>query len=309
MKRLVWAFVLATAAFGLDRLEVTDAAGPAGATVNLLLTLNTTSASLSGLQWELSVPAGVMYGLATTLPGKGLTCSGARCLLVGDSKVIRSGPVGVLAVTVPQGTNKPIPIAVSKVRGVLADGTAQALAGSTASISPGGTVCPPCNCTSLAAPKRMRETTLFEDTSPQKQDAGPEPSVELGVKFTSEVAGMVMGIRFYKSAENTGPHVGTLWSDTGTKLATVPFARESSSGWQVAMFPRPVEIRANVPYVASYLCPKGHYAADAAFFTRVLDNLPLRGLTGVFAYGSTSTFPKESFHATNYWVDVIFRPK
>ncbi len=30
------------------------------------------------------------------------------------------------------------------------------------------------------------------------------------------------------------------------------------------------------------------------------------GGDGVYAYGSTSTFPTNTFKAANYWVDVVF---
>src|SRR3972149_4018871 len=40
-------------------------------------------------------------------------------------------------------------------------------------------------------------------------------AVELGVKFRSDVAGYVTGLRFYKSSSNTGTHVGNLWTSTG----------------------------------------------------------------------------------------------
>ena len=38
----------------------------------------------------------------------------------------------------------------------------------------------------------------------------------LAVKLRSDVNGFITGIRFYKSAANTGSHVGNLWTNTGT---------------------------------------------------------------------------------------------
>ena len=87
-------------------------------------------------------------------------------------------------------------------------------------------------------------------------------SVTLGVKFYSDVPGFVTGVRFYKGLHNTGTHVGTLWSITGTKLASVIFSGETPSGWQQANFSSPVSIAANTTYVVSYLAPKGYYACD-----------------------------------------------
>jgi hypothetical protein len=30
------------------------------------------------------------------------------------------------------------------------------------------------------------------------------------------------------------------------------------------------------------------------------------GPNGVYAYGSTSSFPNQTWNASNYWVDVVF---
>ena len=58
------------------------------------------------------------------------------------------------------------------------------------------------------------------------------------MKFRTDVAGFVTGIRFYKGTANTGTHVGTLWSGTGTKLATATFTGETATGWQKVNLPR-----------------------------------------------------------------------
>ncbi len=44
------------------------------------------------------------------------------------------------------------------------------------------------------------------------------------MKFTSDIAGLVTGVRFYKAPTNTGTHIGSLWSATGTLLATATFS-------------------------------------------------------------------------------------
>lgn len=148
-------------------------------------------------------------------------------------------------------------------------------------------------------------------------DSGDSTSVETGVKFTADDDGYIVGVRFYKAAGNTGTHKGTLWStngNTGIVLATAPFTSESNAGWQQAMFANPVPISGNVPYVASYFAPQGHYSRSASFFAGVgVDTPPLHALAdgvsgpnGVFAYGSDSTYPFSTYASTNYWVDVIY---
>jgi Domain of unknown function (DUF4082) len=152
-------------------------------------------------------------------------------------------------------------------------------------------------------------------TVPGLADGGPDSAVELGVKFRSDVAGYITGIRFYKHTSNTGTHVANLWSLAGTRLATATFSGETASGWQQVTFASPVAIAANTVYVATYLCPNGHYSADLNYFaSQGVDTPPLHALAsgatggpnGVFAYGATSTFPNQTWFAANYWVDVMF---
>ena len=159
--------------------------------------------------------------------------------------------------------------------------------------------------------------TIWPSTAvPGLVDGGADSSVELGVKFRSDVAGTITGIRFYKASTNTGTHVGNLWSSTGTKLATVTFTGETGSGWQQMLFSSPVAITANTVYVASYHANAGHYSADVNYFaTTGVDNPPLHALAngvsggnGVFAYGASSAFPTQTWNTANYWVDVVFSP-
>src|SRR5207249_5564262 len=90
--------------------------------------------------------------------------------------------------------------------------------------------------------------------------------VELGMSFKSDVSGYITGIRFYKSVNNAGTHVGNLWNSTGTLLASATFTNETASGWQQVNFANPVLINANTRYIASYYCPSGHYSDDRGFF-------------------------------------------
>jgi len=135
------------------------------------------------------------------------------------------------------------------------------------------------------------------------------------VKFRSDVDGAILGVRFYKSAANTGTHVGNLWTSTGANLAHVAFTGETASGWQQMNFATPVSITANTLYVASYYCPAGHYSADQNYFGTARDNAPLHapadgasGGNGLFVYGAASGFPNQTYLASNYWVDVVFSP-
>jgi hypothetical protein len=150
-----------------------------------------------------------------------------------------------------------------------------------------------------------------------KPDVGVNPdtaAVELGVKFKTDKDGFITGIRYYKDETNTGTHIGSLWSSSGTRLAKATFANETASGWQQVQFSTPVAIKANTVYVASYHTNKGHYfASDYAFSGKGVDSPPLHvladgesGSNGVYTYGTRSRFPNSTYQSRNYWVDVIF---
>ena len=152
-------------------------------------------------------------------------------------------------------------------------------------------------------------------TTPQTVDSGDGSAIELGVKFTSSQNGLISGIRFYKSAANTGTHIGNLWTSSGTLLASATFTGETASGWQQVNFNSAVAITAGTTYVASYHAPNGHYSVTSEFFaTSGVVNGPLTFLAntvspnGVYIYSSASAFPISSYDATNYWVDVAFYP-
>lgn len=150
-------------------------------------------------------------------------------------------------------------------------------------------------------------------TTPGPMDSERLP-VELGMRFTSSVNGLITGIRFYKYAPNTGPHVGNLWTSNGAWLGTVTFANETDSGWQQAMLPVPVPITANTTYIVSYHTTIGNYASTVDGFISGRNRGPLHAEpspsfgNGVFHYGATSAFPDQPWNE-NYWVDVLFVPQ
>ncbi len=154
--------------------------------------------------------------------------------------------------------------------------------------------------------------TLFAATAvPGTADSGPDNSVELGVRFQSDVAGSITGVRFYKAATNTGTHTASLWNASGTRLAQATFSGETASGWQQVNFSSPVAIAANTVYTASYHAPTGHYSGDQNGFAVAKDSAPLHApasSNGVYAYNAASVFPNQTWNASNYWVDVMFEP-
>jgi hypothetical protein len=167
--------------------------------------------------------------------------------------------------------------------------------------------------------------SLWANATPSQADSGDPKSAEVGMKFTTDVGGLVSAIRYYKTDTNTGPHVGDVWSASGALMSRVTFTAETSSGWQQATLSQPVFLEPNTTYVVSVFDPVGHYSDTPAWFYPppsppptgggFIDAPPLHALratgsvqNGVFAYAKTPTFPNTSFNAANYWVDVVFAP-
>ena len=164
-------------------------------------------------------------------------------------------------------------------------------------------------------PRKCPCSEISATAYPAEVDGGDSKPIEVGVKFRTESSGFITGLRFYKSAANTGMHVGNIWTASGKRLGTAVFTAETPSGWQQASFQVPIAITANTNYIASYFAPAGHYSATLGAFMYESGNRPLlfladgsSGGNGVFTYSSVSEFLTQNYGATNYWVDVVFIP-
>jgi hypothetical protein len=161
------------------------------------------------------------------------------------------------------------------------------------------------------------------NVTPAGIDSGDGSGVEIGMKFTTETAGTITGVRFYKSSKNTGTHVGNLWTAAGQLLGQATFSNETASGWQQVTFAAPVTVTANTTYVVSYYAPVGHYSQEEGYMylhpapqpdgNDSLDSPPLHVLrntqgtaNGLYSYSGSTTFPVNTYHGENYWVDVVF---
>ena len=186
-------------------------------------------------------------------------------------------------------------------------------AGNYSPLSNTVTVTTPAGSTTTPPPTTS-PTSIWPATATPQYSASTSVPVELGVKFKSDVSGKITGIRFYKPAGETGTHTGSLWSITGTLLATGTFVNETPSGWQTLVFSAPVAIAANTVYVASYHANYYLGITSGTFGTAGVDNGTLHALktgvsgpNGVYGYGFTSVFPTSGgVTGDNYWVDVVF---
>lgn len=156
--------------------------------------------------------------------------------------------------------------------------------------------------------------SVLGERSPRQPDSGDPTGVELGLRFSPTVDGLVTGVRYYGSAANTGTHAGTLWTLDGTALATVTFPAADGAGWRTAEFSEPVETLAGTEYVVSYTAPRGRYAADPHDFAYRGAAGPPVSVAGGFGapaagvFASPGEFPSSAWDNTNYYVDVQFVP-
>lgn len=159
------------------------------------------------------------------------------------------------------------------------------------------------------APKPSGDGFVFVPGTDPGADADPDrASVELGMRFSPKVDGLVTAVRFYRTDANAGPHRGALWSADGDQLARVDFAT-TATGWNTAQLSEPVEVMAGATYVVSYLAERGRYVADEEYFAVGIETEYLTVPTGagVYAYGAGS-FPRENYRNSNYYVDIRFSP-
>ena len=145
--------------------------------------------------------------------------------------------------------------------------------------------------------------TLVDDG---RSGSGPF-SYELGVKVAVTSPVQLTAIRFYKDSHETGVHVGTVWSSTGSILAQVTFANESASGWQQQALPQSLQLQPGTVYVVSVGLKAYFDLTPSGLATQIVQG-PLQsvadGANGVYA-SAAGLFPTNSDKSSNYFVDVV----
>ncbi len=157
----------------------------------------------------------------------------------------------------------------------------------------------------------------FTVFAPNAGPAGPGgndgTAIELGMKFRTDVDGVVTALRYFKRAGATGTRTGSLWTSTGTLLGREVFAGETASGWQEVALTTPVPVLAGTTYVVSYFSSSGDYVSTLQGLQTTVGTGLVHGLAdgidggnGLFLYTGTPSLPTQSFQASNYWADVVF---
>lgn len=307
--------------WGLDSKHDNGSAAPdprmQQATVNLFADMGVQPATLQNGLLSATASGDTTKPTSTiTSPTAGTTVqSGGQVTITGTATDMGGGVIGGVEVSVDGGTTWHPASGRANWTFTWRANTSGSVTIKSRAIDDSGNIESPGASVTITIGTRTCPCSIWDNTATPTVAADSDTSaVDVGVKFRSDVNGYISGIRFYKGSGNTGTHVGTLWSNTGTQLARATFTNETTSGWQQVNFDTPVAITANTVYVASYHTNVGHYAADSGFFaTSGVDNLPLHALSngenganGVYIYSSTPAFPNSAYQSSNYWVDIVF---
>jgi hypothetical protein len=307
--------------WGLDANHDRDPSVPSvpmqQATVNLLADMGTQPGSLQSGLVSASPSADAVAPVSTiTSPSSGASVPvGQLVTITGTSADTGGGIVGGVEVSVDGGTSWRRATGTSSWTYAWTPAAQGSVTLKSRAVDDSGNIESPSAGNTVTVTPRDCPCSIWSPSNAPTVASDPDTAaIEVGVKFRADVSGFITGLRFYKSSANTGTHIGNLWANNGTLLATATFGSETASGWQQVNFGTPVSISANTIYVASYHTNVGRYAADEGFFaTAGVDNAPLHAVAttvsanGVYRYGATG-FPTNTFNATNYWVDVVFTP-
>ena len=162
--------------------------------------------------------------------------------------------------------------------------------------------------------------SIWDDIGHRDRRTDDTNAVELGVKFRSDVAGFITGLRFYKTAGNTGTHIGHLWTAGGTQLGTGHVHRRDRVRLAGGRLRRPGGDQRRTPPTSPPITRRTATTRRARLLRerrrrqrRRCTRLPT-GSTGRTASTSTGRPAAvlrrgpDTFSSTNYWVDVVFRP-
>ena len=145
--------------------------------------------------------------------------------------------------------------------------------------------------------------TTQTPTSPSLTDGVP---YEIGNKFQLARAGSITAIRYWKATNDTGTHVGRIWSATGALLTSVSFTGESASGWQQQTLPTPLAVQANTTYVVSVNIGSRYPTTIGGLNTQIVNGDIRSVVGGNGVYGTPFAFPTNTYQNSNYFRDIVF---
>lgn len=142
--------------------------------------------------------------------------------------------------------------------------------------------------------------TIYTSQTPGTTGVSVSPGYELGTEFHVTQKACVMGMRFWRSAGETGTNTLKLWSSTGALLASQNVTT-SGSGWQYVYLSGVVCLDVYTSYRVSVNVNSKAVKTSGGFQSYIV-NQPLVGMSGY--YGSPGSRPTTA-HSDSYFVDVI----
>lgn len=158
--------------------------------------------------------------------------------------------------------------------------------------------------TTVARSRVVDEARLFSPTERPASTALATAPIEVGLRFSPKVNGMVTAISIYRPSNTPGSRTGHLYDASGARLASVTVTG-TSRGWQRADLRAPVRLTAGRTYYVSYEVPSGSYAITQGGLSRprVTPSLVTTAGAGVVRSGSHGAL-EHRMTSDNYWVDV-----
>ena len=268
---------------------------------------------------EISIPSfvGETGAIASTLNGAGTTAlsgNGAIINLIGGAGAINLAGVGAISLlfnaTLFDGTGSPALSgngSITRLFGGSGTSTLSGLGSIATLLGGAGAIALAGSGEVASASQSQASQSIFANSDAPTSTDNHDQAYELGMKFSSDVAGKITAIRFYKDASETGIHTGRIWLN-GSQIASVVFGNESAAGWQQQALATPLAIDPGQLYTVS-VANNVYYVSTPGFFTstRQVGNLIAPSSAGVFDL-SPGTFPNASFNNSNYYRDIVFVP-
>lgn len=156
-----------------------------------------------------------------------------------------------------------------------------------------------------------------QPTPPNTIALGSAYAVQAGVRINVTCDGTFPGVWWYRTTEDTGTITATVWSTSGTLIATEASTLVSAGpGWKFLPFTSPPSVVAGTQYIVAVYHPNGAYAYSTNGFTARSLTSPGGCLTipasssnnSVYAYSSSPVFPNLSYADSEYFISPAFLP-
>jgi hypothetical protein len=157
--------------------------------------------------------------------------------------------------------------------------------------------------------------TIFPDSQVGADVDNDEAQYDLGVIFSSAVAGTITELRVFSVAGDLGAHTAWIWNTSDGTAFAGPYTWDFGgvTNWIYLDIP-PVAIQAGNQYTVDITTGQGPMH-DFAYIVGVLTDRGGNGIdlsypasAGVFGGPSLNTMPNQSFAGNSYLRDIVFVP-